>query len=146
MFSSSGRLCVHAVCMICFSYIYASSLPGGRSTSFHLVKANPFNLFLAIYTDSDQRVFNLFQHNLNSLTFVTSKTHVLTLWRLMTYIFRTAPLTSRRCILHIWSTNIRTEYFKQAAHSPFFSLQNAVCFIMLPFLVLYNSHFTYRVC
>jgi hypothetical protein len=32
-------------------------------------------------------------------------------------------------------TNIRTEYFKHAAHSPFFPLQNAVYFIMLPFLV-----------
>jgi hypothetical protein len=48
---------------------------------------------------------------------------------------RTAPLTSRRCILYIYSTNIRTEYFKHAAHSPFFPLQNAVYFIMLPFLV-----------
>jgi hypothetical protein len=28
---------------------------------------------------------------------------------------RTAPLTSRRCILNIYSTNIRTEYFKHAA-------------------------------
>jgi len=36
------------------------------------------------------------------------------------YIGRTAPLTSRRCILYIYSTNIRTEYFKHAAHSPFF--------------------------
>jgi len=34
-----------------------------------------------------------------------------------------------------YSTNIRTEYFKHAAHIPFFSLQNAVYFIMLPFLV-----------
>ena len=34
-----------------------------------------------------------------------------------------------------YSTNIRTEYFKHAAHSPVFSLQNAVYFIMLPFLV-----------
>ena len=48
---------------------------------------------------------------------------------------RTAQLTSRCCILHIYSTNIRTEYFKHAAHSPFFSLQNAVYFIMLHFLV-----------
>jgi predicted membrane protein len=48
---------------------------------------------------------------------------------------RTAPLTSRRYILYIYSTNIRTEYFKLAAHSPFFPLQNAVYFIMLPFLV-----------
>jgi len=28
-----------------------------------------------------------------------------------------------------------TEYFKHAAHSPFFSLQYTVCFTMLPFLV-----------
>jgi hypothetical protein len=30
------------------------------------------------------------------------------------YIDRTAPLTSRRYILNIYSTNIRTEYFKHA--------------------------------
>jgi hypothetical protein len=51
------------------------------------------------------------------------------------YMGRTAPLTSRRCILYIYSTNIRTGYFKHAAHSPFFPLQNAIYFIMLPFLV-----------
>jgi hypothetical protein len=28
-----------------------------------------------------------------------------------------------------------TEYFKHAAHSPFFSFQNVVCLIILPFLV-----------
>ena len=49
---------------------------------------------------------------------------------------RTAPLTSKRFILYIYSTNIDTEYFKHALHSPFFfSLQNAVCFIMLTCLV-----------
>jgi hypothetical protein len=47
----------------------------------------------------------------------------------------TTPLTSRRCILYIYSTNIRTEYFKHAAHSLFFPLQNAVYYIMLPCLV-----------
>ena len=51
------------------------------------------------------------------------------------YMGRTAPLTSKRCILYIYSTNICTEYFKHALHSPFFSLQNAVCFIMLICLV-----------
>ena len=48
---------------------------------------------------------------------------------------RTAPLTSKRCILYIYSTNIGTEYSKHALYSPFFSLQNAVCFIMLTSLV-----------
>ena len=47
------------------------------------------------------------------------------------YMGRTAPLTSKRCILYIYSTNIGAEYFKHALYSPFFSLQNAVCFIML---------------
>ena len=31
------------------------------------------------------------------------------------YMGRTAQLTSRYCILYIYSTNIRTEYFKHAA-------------------------------
>ena len=48
---------------------------------------------------------------------------------------RTTPLTSKRCILYIYSTNIGTEYFKHTLYSPFFSLQNAVCFIMLTCLV-----------
>ena len=48
---------------------------------------------------------------------------------------RTALLTSKRCILYIYSTNICTEYFKHSLYSPFFSLQNAVCFIMLASLV-----------
>ena len=52
-----------------------------------------------------------------------------------TYMGRTAPLTSKRFILYIYSTNISTEYFKHALYSPFFSLQNAVCFIMLTCLV-----------
>jgi hypothetical protein len=51
------------------------------------------------------------------------------------YSDRTARLTSRRCILNIYSTNIRIDYFKHAAYSPFFSLQNAVYFITLPCLV-----------
>ena len=51
------------------------------------------------------------------------------------YMGRTAPLTSKRCILYIYSTNIGTEYFKHALYSQFFALQNAVCFIMLTCLV-----------
>jgi hypothetical protein len=63
---------------------------------------------------------------------------LLTLCRLTNIycICRTAPLTFRHCILNIYSTNIRTKYFKHAAQSRFFfSLQNAVYFIMLPCLI-----------
>ena len=51
------------------------------------------------------------------------------------YRERTAPLTSKRCILFICSTDINTEYFKHGIYSPFFFLQNAVCFIILTYLV-----------
>ena len=51
------------------------------------------------------------------------------------YSGRTASLTSKRCILYIYSTNIGTEYFKHGIHSPCFSLQNAVCFTILTYLV-----------
>jgi len=58
------------------------------------------------------------------------------------YRRRTAPLTSKRCILFIYSTNIGTEYFKHDIYSPFLSLQNAVCFIILTYLVpvLFTFH------
>jgi len=52
------------------------------------------------------------------------------------YSGRTAPLTSKRYILYIYSTNIGTEYFQHGMNSPFFShTQNAVCFIILTYLV-----------
>jgi hypothetical protein len=38
-------------------------------------------------------------------------------------------------ILYIYSTNIGTEYFKRGIYSPYYSLENAVCFIILKYLV-----------
>jgi len=54
-----------------------------------------------------------------------------------------------RCILYIYSTNIGTEYFKHGIYSTFFFLfQNAVCFIILTYLVpvlfLILAHFVYK--
>jgi len=51
------------------------------------------------------------------------------------YSGRTSPLTSKRCILYIYSTNTGTEYFKHGIYCPFFSLQNAVYFIIITYLV-----------
>ena len=51
------------------------------------------------------------------------------------YSGRTAPLTSKRCILYIYSTNTGTEHFKHGIYSPFFPLQNAVCLKNLTYLV-----------
>ena len=56
--------------------------------------------------------------------------------------------TANLQMLHFiyYSTNIRTEYFKHAAHYPFFSLQNAVYFIMLPFFGSCVIHILYTEC
>jgi len=62
------------------------------------------------------------------------------------YSGRTAPLTSKRCILYIYSTNTGTEYFKHGTYSPFLSLQNAVCFIILMYLVPVLFTFYIQVC
>ena len=53
------------------------------------------------------------------------------------YSGRTAPLISKRCILYIYLTDIGTESFKHRIYlyPPFFPLQNAVCFIILTYLV-----------
>jgi len=39
------------------------------------------------------------------------------------YSGRTAPLTSKHCILYIYSTNTGTEYFKHGIYSPSFLLK-----------------------
>jgi len=62
------------------------------------------------------------------------------------YSGRTALLTSKRRILYIYSTNIGTEYFKHGIYSPFFPLQNAVCFINLTYLVPALFTFYTQVC
>ena len=57
-----------------------------------------------------------------------SSTHVLTSFTTClnhltpndTYMGRTAPLTSKLCILYIYSTNVGTKHFKHAVYSPFF--------------------------
>jgi len=51
------------------------------------------------------------------------------------YSGRTALLTFKCCILYIYSTHIGNEYIKHGIYSPFFLLQNAVCFIILTYLV-----------
>jgi hypothetical protein len=65
----------------------------------------------------------------------SSRIVCLTLWRLtIPSRCRTAPLTSKRFILYMYSNNIATEYFKHGIYSPFFPLQNVVCFIILTYL------------
>ena len=51
------------------------------------------------------------------------------------YMSRTAPLTCKRCIVYIYSTNMGTEYFKHALYSPLFLFKMQFVFLMLTCLV-----------
>jgi len=58
---------------------------------------------------------------LNSITYVSAVANLLSpLTPNDHYSCRTASLTSIRCILYIYSTNISTEYFKHDIYSPVF--------------------------
>jgi len=62
------------------------------------------------------------------------------------YMCRTAQLTSRCCNLNIYSTNTRTEYFKHAAHSPFFFSSKYRLFHNATFFGSCIIHILHRVC
>ena len=59
--------------------------------------------------------------------------HINLLTPIVNYSGRTAPLTSKVAFYIFIQQG--TEYFKHRIYSPFFSLQNAVCFIILTYLV-----------
>jgi hypothetical protein len=109
-------------------FINASVYTGSRQRSRRIISYLPISILLVSKHVQDCNV---------TLKHLTPNDH---------FSGRTAPLTSRRCILYIYSTSIRTEYFKHSAHSPFFPLQNAVYFIMLPFLVPVLFTFYIQVC
>ena len=62
------------------------------------------------------------------------------------YMSRTAPLTSKRCILYIYSTNVGTEYFKHALYSPFFFSSKCSLFHNANFLGSCIIHILYTGC
>ena len=82
-----------------------------------------------MFSEKEQRYSRPYEQQFNPLT---PNDH---------YSGRIAPLTSKRCILYIYSTNIGTENFKHGIYSQFSSLQNAVCFIILTYLVPILSTF-----
>jgi len=62
------------------------------------------------------------------------------------YMSRTAPLTPKRHILYIYSTNIGTEYFKHALYSPFFLSSKSSLFHNANFFGSCIIHILYTVC
>ena len=66
----------------------------------------------------DRKKVNWVGGNISIFLFILAKINRLT--PNDPYMGRTALLTSKSCILYIYSTNISTEYFKHALYSPFF--------------------------
>ena len=62
------------------------------------------------------------------------------------YMGRIAPLTPKRCILYIYSTNIGTEYFKHALYSPFFFSSKCSLFHYANLFGSYSIHILYTGC
>jgi hypothetical protein len=94
----------------------------------HRLKTININ-FLAAYLELQQYWLLMLIVNINNLAagdlIVCAKQLQLLINRLTPndpYMSRTEPLTSKRCILYIYSTNVGTEYFKHALYSPFFFL------------------------
>ena len=79
---------------------------------YHFLSWTMFLLLAGIYSTRHKYIDKITEHR---------QSYVIN--RLMPndpYMGRTAPLTSKRCILYIYSTNIGTEYFIHALYSPFF--------------------------
>ena len=62
------------------------------------------------------------------------------------YSGRTVPVTSKRCILYIYSTNTVTEYFKHGIYSPFFSSSKCSLFHNSNEFGSYFIHILYTGC
>ena len=58
----------------------------------------------------------------------------------------TTSLTSKRCILYVYSTNIGTEYFKHGIYSPFFSSSKCSLFHKSNIFGSCIIHILYRGC
>ena len=107
-------------------------LPSSRTSSCHLFLGLPLNLLAPKF------IYNTLLGILFSSILCTCPNHHNLFNPLMPkdpYSGRTALLTSKCCILYIYSTNTGTEYFKHGIYCLFSSLQNAVYFIILTYLV-----------
>ena len=62
------------------------------------------------------------------------------------YMGRTAPLTSKCCILYIYSTNVGTVNFKIALYSPFFFSSKCSLFHNANLFGSYIIHILYTGC
>ena len=116
---------------------------GGTYSNHCALNGYMFSIHMTDYNRNKHkavRTWNLTNH-FSSFKSHNMKCCLLLLWTLNPltpndpYRGRTAPLTSIRCNLYIYPTNIGTEYFKHGIYCPFFPFKNAVCIIIVTYLV-----------
>ena len=116
----------------------------GRGCSFSRVALLSVQILRCAFDrslDGPQSQFGLFTEDIISFSVPIIQPHCPKLLALNPltpkdhYRGRTAPLTSKCCVLYIYSRITCTEYFKHGKYSPSFSLKNAACFIILTYLV-----------
>jgi len=104
-----------------FTLNLCCSLRGTGYTGPSVVPGEPIAFFISWLCCLFIKIFPMNVHNYTvSLRTSLNTCNVNPLTPNDPYNGRTAPLTSKRCILYIYSTNIGTEYFKHGIYSPFF--------------------------
>ena len=128
-FSALANIFILVSFVITLYYIFSDNLEVGGLELMANVEQLPLFFSTVIFAMEGIGVVSTF-----SDIFVSTLSPVF--WLLTTTIVVVPhPLTSKHFILYIYSTNTDTEYFKYSIYSPFLSLQNAVCFIILTYLV-----------
>jgi len=130
--NSLGPLARDSPCICSVGRTFIASAPVDVSATESKRFEVPLQCFLCLLTPNTWLARNLVTINLYNPCVLPSRT-----------------LTSKRRIKCIYSTNITnivTEYFKHDIYSPFFSLQNAVSFIILTYLVPALFTFYIQVC
>ena len=90
-------------CVMCFMWVMSSSHTGTRPLQDQ-------TQIRSFYKQKERQSIHI--QSLNTFNPLKTNDH---------YRGRTASLTSKRCILYIYSTNIGNEYFKHGIYSPSFS-------------------------
>jgi hypothetical protein len=105
----------------CGKRLLASSVCPHETTRLSL-DGFSWNFVFEYFSEVCQKIQIPLKYDKNNWNFTWRPVYNFNLLRTVRHIYRTGvPLPSKCYILYIFSTNISTEYFKHAAHSPFFS-------------------------
>jgi len=109
--------------------------PGNRNLNRPALQHSPsVTIFKKVF--ALRQVYSKRHNNNNDCAAIMCiKYFILTSRLLISTIVDVPHANLQSCILYIYSTNKGTEYFKHGIYSPSFPFKNAVCFIILTYLI-----------